>query len=181
MTETERLVIRPWQVVDAEKLTELVKCTKPQDFLPIQRFANAVEARDYIINRLSTATHFAVADKATRELIGGVELAMRRTAAEGPAEGPDAYFDFWISPSKQHQGYGDEMIDAVVAYAFTTLNARSVWCRMTAANYVAHNVLLQHGFLPEDQYSRAFSHPDDKNAPDFLYLTAEDWKKRING
>lgn len=175
--QTPRLTLRPWQLTDAQRLFEILQHVSSKDYMPLPSFRNAVEARDYIISTLSNRTQFAVASRETSLLVGGGMVAAKPTSEEMPAEGSDAFLDFWIAPDQQHQNLGDEVVEAVLEASFLTLRVRSLWCRAIAANYAAHNILMEHGFLPAEQYSRTFD-ADNETATDILYLTADDWAAR---
>lgn len=172
--QTHRLTLRPWQLTDAPRLYEILQHVESKDYMPLPSFRNAVEARDYIISSLSNRTQFAVANRDTNELVGGGMVAVKPNSDEMPAEGADAFLDFWIAPDQQHQNLGDEVVEAVLEASFTTLRVRSLWCRAIAANYAAHNILMAHGFLPAVDYSRTFA-SDAESAVDILYITADDW------
>ncbi|MDO4190277.1 MAG: GNAT family N-acetyltransferase [Bacteroidales bacterium] len=175
MLETHRLILRPWRLSDAPKLYEALQNTTDNDYMPLPHFKDDKEARDYIINTLSNKTQFAVADKESDIIVGGGTVALTPDSEELPKCGDDGFLDFWIATDKRHQNLADELVEVVLSEAFITLKVRSLWCRAIAANYAAHNLLMEHGFLPSEQYSRTFTNIDDEKATDILYLTANNW------
>lgn len=176
--QTNRLTLRPWQLNDAQRLFEIVQqAAGSTHYMPLPTLRNAIEARNYIISHLSNRTQFAVANRDTDELVGGGIVALRPDSEEIPTENSDAFLDFWIAPDQQHQGLGDEVVEAVLEASFVDLRVRSLWCRAIAANYAAHNILMEHGFLPAEQYSRSFD-SNEQTATDILYLTAANWAER---
>jgi [ribosomal protein S5]-alanine N-acetyltransferase len=141
--ETPRLRLRPHRTDDLQRMIDLagkweVACwlrNLPHPF-------SEDDGRGWILHvqRMHAAGRpraFAIAQKDTDELIGGIGLG--NPAAEEPVLG------YWLGQPYWNLGYGREAVAAVVDYGFHTLEAASIAAFTDPDNVASQRVLLACG------------------------------------
>jgi RimJ/RimL family protein N-acetyltransferase len=125
--ETARLILRPWDEKDLERLVLSLNdfdLAKWMAFVPHPYLIS--DAHDWItrcreiamIGRRPTAYEFAVELKFNRLLIGGVSLNKINWETKTGGGG------IWIVGSHQGHGYGTEAFQAKIAFAFRDLGLK---------------------------------------------------------
>ena len=153
--ETERLVMRPMKLSDAEDF--LVMNDNPNVSLylrnPIQTIAQAEEYLQKIINEYqkNKIARFAVILRETNALIGFSGLKFRDTLENNHINFYDLGYRF--AEEYWHKGFATEAALAWLEYGFTTLQLETVHACAVSDNVGSNKVLQKVGFTFRNQYS----------------------------
>ncbi len=146
---TERLWIRRFTAADAEPF--LAYRSDP-NVIRFQEWADVSqeEVRAFVNGqRLSEPGkpgewfQFAVEHQKDRRLIGDMALGV---VADNPHA---AEIGYTLSPPYQGQGYGFEMVSALLTYAFSRYDLHRVFARVLSDNAASINLLQRLGFRQE--------------------------------
>ena len=181
MLETKRLVLRPWQESDAERLYEYAKdpdVGPPAGWPPHTSVENS---REIIRNVLSAPETYAVCLK-DGKAIGSVGLKL-----EGYTDMTDrddeCELGYWLGKPFWGQGLIPEAAGELLRYAFEELNMRAVWCGYYEGNEKSHRVQQKLGFVYRyTTHNLDVSLMGEKRTGHTSLLTREQWEKeRENG
>ena len=145
MLETKRLILRPWQETDAEKLYEYAKdpdVGPPAGWPPHTSVENS---REIIRNVLSAPETYAVCLKDGKP-IGSVGLKLKGYT-DMTDRADECELGYWIGKSFWGQGLMPEAAEELLRYAFEELNMRAVWCGYYEGNKKSHRVQQKLGFV----------------------------------
>jgi RimJ/RimL family protein N-acetyltransferase len=118
--ETERLILRPYKLTDADDVVEGLNNINVSKWLAYVPFPYTKEdAIEYISNSLNNKQYdFAIVLKSENKVIGATQLSnisiIHKTAGGG----------IWLNEKYQGKGYGTEAWGARIRYAFNNLNLR---------------------------------------------------------
>lgn len=144
---TDRLLLRPFRTTDAEAVHRLAgsKDVAAGTFLPHPM--NRQAAQDWITERLKdheagTGVTFAITLPESAQVIGsiGVELV---TAHE------QGRLSYWLGQAYWNQGYGTEVVTALVEYGFTRLTLHRIYAPHFHTNPASGRVLQKVGMTHE--------------------------------
>ena len=176
MLETQRLILRPWQVSDAEFLYEYAKdpaVGPPAGWPPHTSVENSCEI---IRKALSAPETYAVCLKDGKP-IGSVGLKLKGYTDMTDRE-DECELGYWIGKPFWGQGLIPEAARELLRYAFEELNMRAVWCGYYDGNEKSHRVQEKLGFV-----HRYTTHDLDvplmgeKRTGHTSLLTKEQWKE----
>ena len=141
-----RLVLRTWQLEDAEALfkiysnPELYRFTGAEPFPDVETTRRYME--EYFIKRPKELGFgvWAVVEKASGKLVGtcGLDYFDGR---------PELGLGYWFDPEYWGRGYATEAARACVAYAFDKLNAPELASMTHSQNKASQRVLEKAGFV----------------------------------
>lgn len=146
---TERLVLRPLVMADAEVIQRLASDRAVSDCMVSIPFPYPEgEAERYIARRRQAfaaglGVAFAIALLPSPDLVGVLEI---RDIEPEHAQGE---VSFWLSPALQGQGYMSEAIAPLLAFAFQTLGLNRLQAYHMVRNPASGKVLQKNGFRPE--------------------------------
>lgn len=143
--ETERLLLRPWCLEDAEDLYAYAKDERvgPPAGWPPHR--SIEESRDIIENVFcgNDADNFALVCREDGHVIGSISLQGLewRHAPKGAME-----IGYCLNPNYWGQGLMPEAVSAVLDYGFIQKKLKEIWCRHYDFNDKSRRVIEKSGF-----------------------------------
>ncbi len=149
--ETERLILRPMTVEDAEQV--FVWCSDPEvnRFMPYPLYTDVEKVREWISSIKEDSNEFGFELKETGILIGSGSISPLKV--EGAYElGYNLRSDCW------GKGYGTEAAKAMIKWAHDELDAHEFTATHANANTASGNVIRKCGF--------AFDHFTTYEKPD---------------
>ncbi len=152
MLETERLILRPLTVDDAE--AEFVWCSDPEvnRFMPYALYTDMADMVKWleIASASTDEIHFGFVRKADGLLIGAGSI--------GPSDEDEGAWTFWYNLRRDvwNQGYATEAARAMIDYAHRVHGVRSFTAKHAIANPASGRVMQKCGmhFDRVCEYSR---------------------------
>ena len=174
--ETERLILRPWQVSDAEDLYVYAKDPEvgpPAGWPPHTDVENS---RQIIETVLAKPEVYAVCQK-DGKAIGSIGLHLKGGTDMTDRE-DECELGYWIGKPFWGQGLIPEAARAILSHAFLELGMRGVWCGYYEGNEKSRKVQKKLGFL----YQYTSHNLDVKLMGEFRtghtnLMTKERWQK----
>lgn len=142
--ETERLILRPWQVQDAPELYRLACDPMVGPAAGWPAHTSVDNSREIIQTVLSKPETYAVVLKKTGLPAGSIGIFP--TDAQFGANG-EPELGYWIGREFWGQGLIPEAMRALLARCFDALNAQRVWCSHFDGNDKSRRVQEKCGFL----------------------------------
>ena len=145
MFETERLILRKWNVEDAESLYEYAK---DPDVGPIAGWpvhTSVENSRDIVANVLNGTECYAICDKDSGKAIGSIELMMKGHSRLVQRD-DECELGFWIGKPFWGRGYMKEAADCILTHAFNDIGLNTVWCGYYDGNTKSASVQEKIGF-----------------------------------
>lgn len=153
--ETERLIMRPLELSDAEDFFAMNNNPNVYIYLrtPITTITEAKEYIQKISNEYQKngIARFAVILKKTNTLIGFSGLRFRENLENNHINFYDLGYRF--AEEHWHNGYATEAAIAWLDYGFTTLNLSAIHACAVCDNVGSNKVLQKVGFAFVNQYS----------------------------
>ncbi len=145
MLETERLVLRPWCMADAEKLFRLASDPLVGPAAGWAPHANVEESRQVIDDILSKQESYAICLKETGQVIGSISLKPAAKEIDIAGEG-DLSVGYWLGSAYWGRGLASEALAAVIDHAFWELGADVLWAGYFEGNDRSRRCLEKCGF-----------------------------------
>lgn len=142
---TERLLLRPWALSDAESLYAYAQ---DPDVGPIAGWPphqSVEESRHIIETVLSVPECYAICEKENGIAIGAISLKMGDNT-DMTDRADECELGYWLGKPFWGRGYMPEAAIAVLAHAFTDLGMRAVWCGYYEGNLKSKRVQEKLGF-----------------------------------
>lgn len=178
MLETKRLILRPWQVSDAEDLYEYAK--DPDVGLPAgwPLHTSVENSRQIIENVLSAPETYAVCLKDGRA-VGSVGLKLKGYTDMTHRE-DECELGYWLGKPFWGQGLIPEACRELLRYAFEELRMQAVWCGYYDGNEKSRRVQEKLGFV----YHHTTENLEvellgEKRTGHTSLLTATAWRKTL--
>mgnify|MGYP001026852350 CR=1 FL=1 len=173
--ETERLILRPWRLSDAESLYRYASDDRvgpPAGWPPHK---SVEESREIIRTVFMQDGVFAVTLKGCDDAIGCVGL-IRGAKSNFPIGDDEGEISYWIAVPFWGQGYIPESVREMIRYGFEDLGLKTLWCGYFDGNDKSRRVQEKCGF----RYLRTnapayFSLTDDVRTEHVCILTAADY------
>lgn len=144
--ETERLLLRPFLLSDAEKVTYYCNDKMLNKSVANLPFPYTLDHALTWIDRQNTENYpffdFAIVDKNTDELIGSISLSNRINQRVGE-------LGYWIGRAHWHKGYATEASKAMIQFAFNNQNYHKVYARHFLSNPYSGEVMKNAGMIKE--------------------------------
>lgn len=145
---TERLLLRPFQLSDAQRVSELCNnyniyrstLTLPYPY-PIDCAISWIQTHEDNFNN-NKSYEFAIADLSTNELYGAIGLTHNHTHRNGE-------LGYWIAEEHWGQGYATEATKAITVFAFSEKHYHKVYARYFASNPGSGRVMQKSGMMQE--------------------------------
>ncbi len=170
----EKVYLSPRCVEDAEKYVEWLNNHEIAKYLNYNYKILSLEAeREFLAKTDSDSYNFAIVDKKTDELIGGISLGhvknIHRTAELGVFIGNEEYLS---------HGYGSEAIMLLLDYAFNQLNLNNIMLKAISFNARALRAYEKCGFKKFGVWEK--SHYVDGKYYDLIYMNIlkDDFKRK---
>lgn len=143
--ETERLILRQWNMDDIEDMVEGLNNINVTKWLAGAPFPYTVkDAKEFISKTIDNNLYnFAIVLKGENKVIGGTQLT-NISVANGTAGG-----GIWINEKYQGFGYGTEAFGARIKYAFEVLGLRRLENGYFKENEKSHKMQLKFGYKDE--------------------------------
>lgn len=143
--ETERLILRQWNMDDIEDMVEGLNNINVTKWLAGAPFPYTVkDAKEFISKTIDNNLYnFAIVLKGENKVIGGTQLT-NISVANGTASG-----GIWINEKYQGFGYGTEAFGARIKYAFEVLGLRRLENGYFKENEKSHKMQLKFGYKDE--------------------------------
>lgn len=151
--ETERLILRPWQMTDLEVLYELASdehVGPPCGWTPHK---DKNESQEVLEDILMNEYTFAVVLKETGKVIGDISL-MPYSESRFPENEYQGEIGFWLGYPYWGNGYIAEACRRIIQYGFEQLKLERIWCAHNLDNHNSKRVQEKSGFVfhHEDSY-----------------------------
>ena len=149
MIETERLILRPWQVSDAEALYAYASdpaVGPPAGWPPHTSVENS---REIIKGVLSERETYAICLKSGKP-VGSIGLRLNGSTDMTDRD-DECELGYWIGKPFWGQGLVPEAARALLRYAFEQLGMRAVWCGYYEGNDKSRRVQEKLGFVYQHQ------------------------------
>lgn len=143
--ETERLLIRPTHIDDADFILQLLNTPKWMEFIGDRNVKDADDAKKYTevkmlpqLKQLGYSNNTVIL-KSTQEKIGICGLYSKNSLEH-------LEIGFAFLPNFEKKGYGFESANRVIAFGFQELNMKSVSGITSLNNVASQKLLLKLGF-----------------------------------
>ena len=149
--KTNRLILRPWQELDAE---DLYKYASDPEVGPVAGWpvhTSVKNSLEIIRNVLSAPETYAVVDKQTMCAVGSVGLKIGQASNIGLPD-TEAEVGYWIGVPYWGKGLIPEAVNEILRYAFEDLRLEKLWCGYFDGNIKSKRVQEKCGF--QHQYTR---------------------------
>lgn len=144
--ETKRLILRPWEVGDAESLYQYAKDPKVGPIAGWPVHTSVENSREIIRDVLSGDHSFAVISKEREEAIGSIGLMLGKSSNIDIAA-DEGELGYWIGVPFWGQGLIPEAVTAVLQYGFEKLGLAKIWCGYFLGNDKSQRVQEKCGFI----------------------------------
>lgn len=143
--ETKRLILRPWELSDAESLYRYARDPKVGPIAGWPVHTSVENSRDIIKNVLSAPETYATVLKETNEPVGSVGLMI---GDKSNIKLPDTECEvgYWLGVPYWGQGLIPEGVRCLMQHAFETLKMEKLWCGYFDGNLQSRRVMEKCGF-----------------------------------
>ena len=153
--KTERLLLRPWEISDAEELFKYAKDPAVGPIAGWQIHTSVQNSREVIEKYLSAPETYAIVLKETGLPVGSIGLMF--AGATVLTEKPDeCELGYWIGVPYWGRGLVPEAVREVLRHAFDDLGVTKVWCGYYDGNLKSMRVQEKCGFTFEKVIEDAF-------------------------
>ena len=151
--ETQRLILRPWEMEDVNNLYELAKDSHVGPPCGWNPHTDIEESRVVLEDILMNDYTFAVVLKETGTVIGDISL-MPYSESRFPENEKQSEIGFWLGYPYWGNGYMPEACKKLVQYGFEELKLERIWCAHNMDNHNSKRVQEKSGFVfhHEDSY-----------------------------
>lgn len=175
-SETERLILRPWDEADAESLYEYAKDDRVGPIAGWPPHTSVENSREVMKNVLSAPETYAVCLKEDNKAIGSIGLMIGKQSNLDLPEN-EGEIGYWIGVPFWGQGLIPEATRELIRHAFADLHLETLWCGYFDGNEKSKRCQEKCGFTyhhtNEDIYWKLM---DDIRTEHITRLTKEEWK-----
>lgn len=175
MTETERLILRPWHEDDA---AALFRYAGDPDIGPVAGWPphTSVENSLEIIRTVFAAPEtYAVVLKDTAEPVGSCGIMFSDSLHSADMKQGEAEIGYWIGKPYWGRGLIPEAVKALLSRCFNDLALDTVWCGHYDGNVKSKRVIEKCGFRFHHTNNDIISPLGDIRTEHFYILTKEDY------
>ncbi len=173
--KTERLILRPWEIKDAESLYQYAKDPDvgPMAGWPIH--TSIENSRSIIQNVLRKKNTFAVCLKKDNVAIGSIGLLKPRIT-ERDVKDTELEIGFWIGKPFWGHGYIPEAVYSIQKFAFIDLKCSGLWCGYYDGNTKSKRVQEKCGFTySHTELDKECDLLNEHRTEHYMYLSREEW------
>jgi len=172
--ETNRLILREWQLADAGAAVEGLNNLEVSKWLAVVPHpytkADAEGFIAYCMSKPAGYYYFAIVLKAENKVIGGTSLD-RINETQGTAGG-----GIWLNETYHGHGYGIEAFNARIAFAFETLGLRRLENGFFEGNAASQKMQERLGYVAEGRRKGCFCKADGQYKDEIITgLPREEW------
>ena len=174
---TERLLLRPWETADAERLFSIAcdpDIGPSAGWLP---HTSVEYSRGVISASLMRPGEYAIVPRSVRHVIGSIDLKFGSDGNVCLDKG-EAEIGYWIGRDHWGNGYVPEAVNALVEYGFGVLGLGTIWCLCRVDNRNSRRVQEKCGF----RFVRDGMIDDPIFGPlnmRFTCITRQDWQNGL--
>jgi|GEM_PF-680130 phosphinothricin acetyltransferase len=144
--ETTRLIMRPWDVADANDLYEYARDERVGPICGWQAHKSVDESKEIIRNILSKPESFAIVLKEQDIVIGSISIMTGKDANIEIAD-DEGEIGFWLGVPFWGRGLMPEAVNEIANYAFNRLKLKKLWCGYFDGNDKSKRVQEKCGFI----------------------------------
>mgnify|MGYP002625699215 CR=1 FL=1 len=173
MLTTKRLLLRPWEMSDAEDLFQYAKDPAIGPAAGWQPHQSVEESKAVIQSVLNGKECYAVCLLSDGKAIGAIELMFNRDSTK------ECELGYWIAKPFWGQGLIPEAARALLRRAFDELGVETVWCGYYDGNGKSKRVQEKVGF--RYQYTKehvAVPAMNETRTEHFTCITKEEWRSQ---
>lgn len=172
---TERLILRPWKISDAQSLYSYAKDDRIGPIAGWPPHKSVEESREVIRDIFSQKGVFAVTLKGDDTAIGCIGL-LTELRSNFPIDDDEGEISYWIGVPFWGQGLIPEAMHEIIRYGFEDLGLTTLWCGFFDGNEKSKRAQEKCGFRHHhtnpEQY---FQLTDDFRIEHVSRLTKEEW------
>lgn len=173
--ETNRLILRPWDLSDAENLFEYANDPDVGPIAGWREHKSVDESREVIADILSKPETYAVCLKTDNRAIGCIGLKLNRDTDMTECD-DECELGFWIGKAFWGQGLIPEAAEELIRHAFEDIGMTAVWCGYYDGNEKSKRVQEKLGFIYKfTSYDNEVAKLNEKRTGHVSLLTKEDW------
>ncbi len=143
--QTERLILRPWTVTDADSLYEYAKDPAVGPIAGWPPHESVEDSRNVIENVFTGKECYAICLQEDNMAIGAIELKLNGHTDMTDRE-DECELGYWIGRPFWGRGLVPEAVRALLHRAFTQLGMTTVWCGYYDGNEQSKRVQEKCGF-----------------------------------
>ena len=143
--ETERLILRPWELTDAEYLFQYASHPAVGPIAGWSPHTSAKNSREIIENILSVPETYAVVLKELSHPIGSIGLMIGSASNIGIPD-TEGEIGYWIGVPFWGQGFIPEASRKIMQHGFEDLGLQRLWCGYFDGNDKSKRVQEKCGF-----------------------------------
>ena len=173
---TKRLLLRPWDEMDAEELFELAKEPEIGYWCGWEPHKDIRDSLFVLHNFLEVKETYAVCLKETGRVVGSIGLLFDSDLIKNPNE---CELGFWIGKPYQRNGYAFEAANEIIRHAFNDLGVDLICCSHYEDNVKSKGLQEKLGFLfCYIDEKEILSKPEMKHKRCVNSLNKEKWKSK---
>ena len=142
---TERLLIRPWDDLDADELFVLAKEPEIGFWCGWEPHKSIRDTLFVLHNSLEVDNAYAICLKDSNRIIGSIGLRFK-DETDLTDKDDECELGYWIGKTFWGNGYAVEAANKVLEYAFKELKVSKVWCGYYDGNDRSKKVQVKLGF-----------------------------------
>lgn len=172
---TERLILRPWQESDAERLFEYAKDPEVGPIAGWPVHTSVENSLDIIRNVLSVDETYAVCLKDDNKVIGSIGL-IPPMQSHTKAAADEIEIGYWLGVPFWGNGYIHEAVKRLQQHAFEDLGCNAMWCVYYDGNEKSKRCQEKCGFIyHHTEENKPCALMGDVRKEHFTRLTKEAW------
>ena len=140
---TNRLLLRPWDEMDANELYELAKEPEIGFWCGWEPHKDIRDSLFALHNFLEVKDTYAICLKETGSIVGSIGLSFDSKLINNPNE---CELGFWIGKPYQRNGFAFEASEEIIRHAFDDLGIELIWCSHYEDNIKSRGLQKKLGF-----------------------------------
>ncbi len=180
MLITERLILRPWHINDAEALYENAKNEKIGYNSGFPAHKSVEDSKSIIENVLNKPETYAIVLKESNKVIGSLGIIQYEDSSDITRDDKEVEIGFWIGEDYWGNGYVPEACSEIIKYCFEELKSDVIWCCHFNDNNNSARVKEKLGFkhfrINENHEAKLINRIVDLHVGK---MTIEDWKESL--
>ncbi|MDO5561114.1 MAG: GNAT family N-acetyltransferase [Oscillospiraceae bacterium] len=173
---TNRLILRPWQLSDAQNLYEYAKDPLVGPIAGWPPHTSVENSEEIIRTVFSSPDIYAVCLKEDSKAIGCIGLT-RGKASNLCISETEGELGYWIGVPFWGNGYIPEAVQEIIRHGFEDLNMDKIWCGYFEGNVKSKRVQEKCGFIYDHTNENIhWELMNDIRTVHISCITKENWK-----